>query len=269
MRDTFRSRGLSRFVWCCWVVAAVSAEASPSWAQTAIVGTVEYTSESYSVTVPTTCPTNLRGGFTGWVFGIPYAGYRWMADWNRVQVLEPVNYSKARYHPAAYDGYASLKGDYIESEWTASARWYEPEIDNQCTAEDHYFAGRWIGRDESYIPYAYHGRVEECTGGSGGGRTSTKLISDDGYDIYDPGYYGSESCTESPTGESGGGGSGGSGTQYSPGDSTGGETVDWGTGVGNGGSSACGATALVEYVCIDIMTDTGWSEWGCGYVTSC
>jgi hypothetical protein len=61
------------------------------------------------------------------------------------------------------------------------------------------------------------------------------------------------------------------GTQYEPGDYTGGETVDWGTGVGNGGTSVCGDAALVEYVCIDVYDEeTGfWEEWGCGYVTSC
>lgn len=63
----------------------------------------------------------------------------------------------------------------------------------------------------------------------------------------------------------------GSGTQFQPGDSTGGETVDFGTGQGNGGSSVCGATAVVEYVCIDVWNaEMGrWEEWACGYVTSC
>lgn len=66
-------------------------------------------------------------------------------------------------------------------------------------------------------------------------------------------------------------GSSGSGTQYEPGDYTGGETVDWGTGTGNGGTSVCGEAAFVEYVCIDVYNEeTGaWEEWGCGYVTTC
>jgi hypothetical protein len=115
------------------------------------------------------------------------------------------------------------------------------------------------------------GTVEECTSGWGGGSGGTQLIDDNAYDIYDPNYSGDSSCTEN-TGGSGGGDSGsgsGSGTQYGPGDTTGGETVDWGTGRGNGGSSACGADAVVEYVCIDIMTDSGWRQWDCGFVTSC
>ncbi|MCR4338897.1 MAG: hypothetical protein NUW01_03310 [Gemmatimonadaceae bacterium] len=69
------------------------------------------------------------------------------------------------------------------------------------------------------------------------------------------------------TGTSGGDG----GTQYYPGDNTGGETVNFHTGQGNGGTSACGAYAVVEYVCFDTWdakTET-WKEWGCGYVTMC
>jgi hypothetical protein len=66
-----------------------------------------------------------------------------------------------------------------------------------------------------------------------------------------------------------GGGSGGSGIQYYPGDSTGGETVSWTTGQGNGGSSACGGAAVVEYACIETWNGGGWETWGCGYVTTC
>lgn len=68
-----------------------------------------------------------------------------------------------------------------------------------------------------------------------------------------------------------GGTSGGSGIPYDPGDHSGGETVDFGTGVGNGGSSACGAAAVVEYVCIDIWDGERkiWVEYACGYVTTC
>ncbi|MDQ3605447.1 MAG: hypothetical protein M3418_04565 [Gemmatimonadota bacterium] len=81
---------------------------------------------------------------------------------------------------------------------------------------------------------------------------------------YDPyGDSGGDDC-----GGSGGGG-GGSGTQYYPGDYTGGETVNWGTGTGNGGTSACGSSALVEYVCIDVWDGEKWVEWSCGYATTC
>lgn len=76
--------------------------------------------------------------------------------------------------------------------------------------------------------------------------------------IYDPYSESSEDCSNI-----------GSGTQYEPGQSTGGETVDWGSGTGNGGSSACGDSAVMEYVCIDIWNGEQWVEWACGYATVC
>jgi hypothetical protein len=83
----------------------------------------------------------------------------------------------------------------------------------------------------------------------------------------DPGYDPSD-----PNGDGCGDGTGGSGsgTQFQPGQYTGGETVNWNTGVGNGGRSACGSLAVVEYVCIDLWDpERGWVEWACGYVTTC
>lgn len=87
--------------------------------------------------------------------------------------------------------------------------------------------------------------------------------------MYDP--YASSGGGEDCSGGEGGGDGDGKGTPYQPGDYTGGETVDWGTGYGNGGQSACGETARVEYVCIDIYNvETGqWEQWSCGYATTC
>jgi len=81
---------------------------------------------------------------------------------------------------------------------------------------------------------------------------------------YDP-YSGGENQPPCPTD------GGGSGIQYFPGDHTGGETVDWTTGVGNGGSSPCGAEAVLEYVCIDLFNEaTGvWETLSCGYAAVC
>ena len=79
-----------------------------------------------------------------------------------------------------------------------------------------------------------------------------------GYDPYSP----TESSCNGEGGE-------GSGTQYYPGDNTGGETVDFGTGMGNGGQSACGEAAVVEYVCLDIYDGEHWMGFACGYVTTC
>lgn len=89
----------------------------------------------------------------------------------------------------------------------------------------------------------------------------SQVLGDPEYDPYDE-----ETC------DGGDGGAGqGSGTQYYPGDHTGGETVDWSGGTGNGGSSACGADAVVEYICIDTWNEsTGqWENWSCGYATTC
>lgn len=85
---------------------------------------------------------------------------------------------------------------------------------------------------------------------------------------YDP-----SSPTDDPeacSGPSGAGGSGeGSGTPYEPGDNTGGETVDWHTGEGNGGVSLCGGAATVEYICIDTWDGEKWVRWSCGFATTC
>lgn len=100
------------------------------------------------------------------------------------------------------------------------------------------------------------------SGCDGGG--DTRLIEHVEYNPYDPMAAGSGT-------DAGGCAGTGSGAQYQPGDYTGGETVDWGTGQGNGGTSVCGNEAMVEYVCIDVYNEeTGfWEEWGCGYVTTC
>lgn len=84
---------------------------------------------------------------------------------------------------------------------------------------------------------------------------------------YDP--YTPES--EGGAGECSGGSGGEAGTQYEPGDYTGGQTVEWGTGIGNGGESACGKDARVERICIDVWNPETqrWEEWSCGYATTC
>lgn len=99
--------------------------------------------------------------------------------------------------------------------------------------------------------------------GNGGGCDQEDMY-DVGYRYYEDGLSPAESPCEGGSGEEG------SGTQYQPGDHTGGETVDWDTGVGTGGSSACGDDARVEYICIDIWVEgQGWVEWSCGYATTC
>lgn len=144
----------------------------------------------------------------------------------------------------------------------------------------------WVERNPYLIthhrdPIGYRGTVRPVStacGESGGGlgewgsSTEIALVSGFDYDPYDPALTHTDGGGEDCGSEGGGGGgSTGTGTQYEPGDSTGGETVDWGTGVGNGGTSVCGQTAIVEYVCIDLWDDaTGtWVEYSCGYATTC
>jgi hypothetical protein len=93
----------------------------------------------------------------------------------------------------------------------------------------------------------------------------TGFITQASYEPYETG--GEDDCADGSPPD--GGENQGSGIEYGPGDHTGGETVDWNTGVGNGGSSECGPTAVVEYVCIDTWNGEGWTEWSCGYATTC
>lgn len=88
-------------------------------------------------------------------------------------------------------------------------------------------------------------------------------IAHDLYNPYDPGPGTSDGGC--------GGGEGGEGTQYSPGEFTGGQTVSWESGIGTGQPSACGDQAKVEYICIEVWDEAAgmWVEWSCGYATVC
>lgn len=88
---------------------------------------------------------------------------------------------------------------------------------------------------------------------------------------YDPYESEFDECSGDGSGGGSGGGTGGSGTQYSSGDYTGGETVNWHTGIGDGGTSVCGESARVEYICIEIYNEeiSQWETWSCGYATVC
>jgi len=232
---------------------------------------VTTTEEADQISIrPMACPLKMTGGFLGYFFGYEHAGHEWTDSWQRDRIRDPENYSLAEYVPLG-DPY------YIESR-DGEARWYEPRILVRCTITEVWSRGHIIASRASYKVVANGGNVVEC--GSGGGTGGTELMPatepySPEYDPYmssdsyagDGGACGgdSEAGTDGSTGTSTG-----SGTQYQPGDSTGGETVDWGTGTGNGGTSACGDKAIVEYACIDIWVDgVGWQEWGCGYVTTC
>jgi hypothetical protein len=233
---------------------------------------VEYTTpDEYQVTRPMACPLQLTGGFLGFFFGYEHAGHEWTDQWQRDRVLDPVNHSLAEYVPAGDPLYIVSRDD--------RARWYSPRLTVRCTVTEWWSRGRIVRARDSYKVIGHGGNVVEC--GSGGGGTSRELAehTDPYASSYDPyaaadysGGGGTCSGMEDSTDSGGTGGtSTGSGTPYQPGDYTGGETVDWGTGEGNGGTSVCGDKAMVEYVCIEIYNEeTGfWEEWGCGYVTTC
>lgn len=144
----------------------------------------------------------------------------------------------------------------------------------QCTAAAYAY---WVGIP-AFITVLHLAQFKSlaCSGGGTGSTQFAEFVHESGYNPYDA-YAGSEGgCTDGESeGDTDGGYEGGtgegSGIQYRPGDSTGGETVEWSTGTGDGGSSVCGDEAIVQYVCIDFYNvDTGtWEEWSCGYATTC
>lgn len=166
--------------------------------------------------------------------------------------------------------------------YTRNNKYYAPAGNNVLLACDGRYVARgnvirlWVGHLHGKLyngPIVLNPNYDECEDGGGGGGTELMHVVDPGYDPYDSSPAiaegGGGGCGTTPETESGGSTTTGTGTQYEPGDSTDGETVDWGTGQGNGGTSACGDAAIVDYVCIDIWDGTTWVEWGCGYVTTC
>jgi len=243
---------------------------APLAGQTDSSTVVEYTAtdDEYQVTRPMACPLHLTGGFLGFIFGYEHAGYEWTDQWDRDAVIDPVYRAIAEYVP---------QGDplYIVSR-DGKARWYNPRLTVRCTVTEWWSRGRIVRARDSYKVIHNGGNVVECGGGGG---TAWELAENvdpyaSSYDPYATGDFfgGDGECSGIGDGtDSGGGTETGSGTQYEPGDYTGGETVDWGTGVGNGGTSECGLAAQVEFVCIDTYNEETdkWERWGCGYVTTC
>jgi hypothetical protein len=157
------------------------------------------------------------------------------------------------------NAFGSACGDGYRSYQTCDVAWNKVEGSTRHSAI--FAATQWYGTFSDSIRCAGPTHTASCGAGDDG---KALMVDDPGYDPYsDP-----ESCT-------GGGGSGqtddASGVQYYPGDYTGGETVSWATGTGDGGSSVCGAAAMVDYICIDVYDEGSgsWREWGCGYATTC
>jgi hypothetical protein len=216
--------------------------------------TVEvFSADEYILERPGACPTHVSGGLFGYFWGYEHAGYEWTDDWQRHTVLDPVNHALAEYVPEGGPYHHIVSRD-------GRASWYDPKFVARCTIRERWFMGRLVASDLRVKVVQNLGRVVPIGGGTGCGDARVDETSYDPYASSDP------DCDD---GDSTGGGGGG--TSYQPGDFTGGETVDWATGVGNGGTSACGKDAKVEFVCIDIYdAATGeWKEWSCGYATTC
>lgn len=229
--------------------------------------TVEVLADEQQVVVrKAACPTHLTGGFLGNWFGYRHAGYEWTDDWQRDRVLDPDSLSLAEYVP--------LGNPYDITSRDGRARWYEPRFLARCTATEFWFLGRIQAVDYATQPIRHYGRVvpidegsgEDCGGDGRNPETDHALTNDPMQSTYDP-------YLPADEGGCGGGDEGGegSGIQYQPGDYTGGETVSWESGTGNGGQSVCGDQAKVEYICIERYNgETGqWEEWSCGYATTC
>lgn len=122
--------------------------------------TVFYVSpDEYEVTVPTTCPTHLRGGFTGWIYGYEHAGYAWDVEWLRTAVLTS---------RADVADYVAVGGPHIESR-DGRAIWYNAGIRVRCTAIRRYLFGRLISSYERYRVIANFGAVAPVSSGEGCG----------------------------------------------------------------------------------------------------
>jgi len=213
-------------------------------------------------------------------YGNPLYGYDgervYYYDWDAESCPRRVvlAFTGEKYTASPYAGYAIRGADaYLGKVFYTFSNL--PSLDRKWVASGNFYLYGWECRLTTYVnpsgalmpprsrlEYTESPASIACSGGSGRGIGDLGVVVDIAYDPYASG-----------DGDCGGGGDpggGGSGTPYNPGDYTGGQTVDWGSGTGNGGSSVCGAAAVVEYVCIDIWYEgIGWVEWGCGYVTTC
>lgn len=238
----------ARLVWLIVAQIAFSVSAEPVAAQ------------GYSRPIDP-CPTNLTLRFLG-LTTFRHAGYAWDTQWTLRMQIKP---GQGYYVPPGQP-YRIYSTD-------GEAVWKNPGLIVACME---YVVDLYVMEVHLEIwVEQFLGTVEKvCEGGGGsgggGGDAETDLISvaSYSYDPYDPALTMDEGqsgdCGTAPGGNDGGG------TQYEPGDNTGGETVEWDSGVGTGDPSACGDHARVDYVCIDVWVDgVGWVEWGCGYVTTC
>lgn len=138
-------------------IVLIGINAVSAGAQTSSDTTVFYFSpDEYEITVPTTCPSFLRGGFTGFWYGYEHEGYVWPAGWMRTRFVTATS-DVADYVPD--DG----SRDMVSRDGRAT--WYNAGVRVRCTATRQYFLGRMITSTESYRVITNFGTVVPKTGG--------------------------------------------------------------------------------------------------------
>jgi len=216
---------------CSFIVASASAQRYGQW------------------DVP--CDSYLPPRFSAPFFhGVIFESKEFLTDWRSTH-LPPPHPSFNWYEPTPNPDPVSRDGNYY---------WYNAGVQVHCEVERNPY-----GITNLRTPVAYRGALRSRRSACNG-ETPVTNVGYEEFDPYEPYSPGEGDCTPSGTGSGGG-----SGIQFQPGDYTGGETVDWATGVGNGGTSVCGAAARVEYVCIELYDETvgKWYPWSCGYATTC
>lgn len=188
------------------------------------------------------CTDNLRGNYSYW-HNIPNVGARRFTFYGPHRLLGYFGRSGSH----SLYRYEMNYGRSHDGAWAAEGIWI-----GSC---------KRIGDFEFAVPGAFEGSVWRIAPDPGD-CDQTSAEDNVSFASYDPYYEGGSDCGW-------GGGNGTSGRVYQPGEYTGGETVDWSMGAGNGGHSACEDNAKVEYVCIDYWNGGEWVQWGCGYVTTC
>jgi len=222
--------------------------AVPAGAQTASDTSVFYISpDEYEITVPTTCPNFLRGGFTGMIYGYEHAGYTWDTEWTRTRFVT-VGSDVADYVPTSGSQNLYSRDD--------RAIWYDAGIRVRCTATRRYFMGRMISSTERYRVIYNFGNVvprgdsERCGEG--------EYIVSTGDSLTIGGSVDDEMASEVPSGCGGGGG--GSDPDGDGGDdSRDGNSGDDGSGT-SGSTFAAQCDSLGGRLYYDIVSLVRWNE---------
>lgn len=117
--------------------------------------------DSVEVVRPAACPLYANNSAMGYVFGYENAGYWWVTQWYRREVLDLVDYARAKYAPSG-DPYFLLSTNH-------EARWYNPAFIAHCVIHEVRILGYVMTGELVVIVDQNLGRVVKCaTGGTGG-----------------------------------------------------------------------------------------------------